>query len=147
MLTIFTTAKRFQGHTGIIQRNALASWKHLHPDIEVILFGDDEGGAEICADLQIRHEPYVEKNEFGTKRLDYFFDSAQEIATHPVVCYVNCDIILLDDFAQAIERLKVLAEPFLMVGRRWDADFTQPIDFTTDEWREKVRNAALQANN
>jgi hypothetical protein len=147
MLTIFTTAKPFRGHSSVIQRNALESWTRLHPDVEVILFGDDEGATEVCRDLGIRHEPRVEKNEFGTKRLDYFFDRAQEIAAHSIVCYVNSDIILLDDFARAIERLSVLVEPFLMVGRRWDTDFTQPINFATDKWRETVRYAALQANN
>jgi hypothetical protein len=43
MLTLFTTAKPFEGHSGVIQRNALKSWKRLHPDVEVILFGDDAG--------------------------------------------------------------------------------------------------------
>jgi hypothetical protein len=31
MLTLFTTAKPFLGHTSIIQRNALKSWTLLHP--------------------------------------------------------------------------------------------------------------------
>ena len=46
MLTFFTTAKPFREHDAIIQRNALKSWKLLHPDVEVIFFGDDEGAAE-----------------------------------------------------------------------------------------------------
>ena len=45
MLTFFTTAKPFRGHNAIIQRNALKSWTLLRPDVEVILFGDDEGAA------------------------------------------------------------------------------------------------------
>jgi hypothetical protein len=51
MLTLFTTAKPFEGHSGVIQRNALKSWKLLHPDIEIILFGDDAGGAELAREL------------------------------------------------------------------------------------------------
>jgi len=43
MLTLFTTAKTFEGHSGVIQHNPLKSWKLLHPDIEIILFGDDAG--------------------------------------------------------------------------------------------------------
>jgi hypothetical protein len=32
MLTLFfTTAKPFVGHSGVIQRNALKSWKLWHP--------------------------------------------------------------------------------------------------------------------
>src|SRR5712691_3552700 len=102
MLTVFTTAKPFKGHDGIIQRNALQSWKLVHPDVEVILFGDDEGAAEVCAELGISREPQVERNEHGTKRLDYIFDRAQEIARHDILCYVNCDIILTADFSSAI---------------------------------------------
>jgi FkbM family methyltransferase len=61
MLTLFTTAKPFRGHSGIIHRNALKSWTLLHPDIEIILFGDDEGAAEVrrlsdvARELNLRH--------------------------------------------------------------------------------------------
>ena len=65
MLTFFTTAKPFKGHSGIIQRNALKSWTLVHPDAEVILFGNDEGAAGVAKELRIRHEPHTEKNEAG----------------------------------------------------------------------------------
>ena len=67
MLTLFSTAKPFLGHSGIIQRNALQSWKLLHPDVEVILFGDDEGAAEVARELGIRHEPQVDRHPLGIK--------------------------------------------------------------------------------
>jgi len=57
MLTFFTTAKPFRGHSAVIQRNALQSWRLLHPEVEVILFGNDEGAAEVCADLGLGYEP------------------------------------------------------------------------------------------
>jgi hypothetical protein len=134
MLTLFTTAKPFEGHSGVIQRNALKSWKLLHPDIEVILFGDDAGGAEIANELGFRHEPYVERNKFGTKRLDYIFRRAQELARHEFVCYCNCDIILLPEFCGALKRVADAHEQFLMVGRRWDTDITEAIDFDVPDW-------------
>ncbi len=77
----------------MIQRNALESWTLLHPDIEVILFGDDEGAGLAARELGLRHEPHVERNEYGTKRLDYMFTTARAIARHEVLCYINCDII------------------------------------------------------
>jgi len=46
VLTFFTTAKPFLGHAKIIQRNALKSWTLVHPDVEVIVFGDEHGSAE-----------------------------------------------------------------------------------------------------
>ena len=106
MLTLFTTAKPFHGHSGIIQRNALKSWTLLHRDVEIILFGDDEGAAEVSAEYGLCHEPHVERNEHGTKRLDYIFNRAQEIAHHETLCYVNCDIILTADFCAATTRVK-----------------------------------------
>jgi len=86
MLTFFTTAKPFRGHSGIIQRNALKSWKRLHQDAEVILFGEDEGAAEVAREFGLRHEPRVGRNEFGTKRLDSMFRGAQEMARHELLC-------------------------------------------------------------
>jgi hypothetical protein len=146
MLTLFSTAKPFRGHSGIIQQNALRSWKLLHHDVEVILFGDDEGAAEAALRLGLRHEPHVERNELGTKRLDYIFDRAQSLARHPILCYVNCDIILLRDFVGAIRRLQSLEPKFLMVGRRWDTDVTEPIDFSAADWEERLESRALAAN-
>src|SRR6266478_2791565 len=79
MLTLFTTAKPFRGHTGIIQRNAIQSWTRLDTEIEIILFGNDEGAAEATQKFGVRHEPHVECNDRGTKRLDYMFARAQAI--------------------------------------------------------------------
>lgn len=145
MVTFFTTAKPFHGHSAIIQRNALKSWTLLHPDVEVILLGDDEGAAEVARELGIRHEPHVERSEFGTNRLDYMFAKAQAIARHDVLCYANCDIILMADFLRALEQVKAAHARFLMVGRRWDADITEPINFFAPDWAAETRLRALTA--
>src|SRR5260370_25722251 len=144
MLTIFTTAKPFRGHTGIIQRNALQSWKALHPGIEVILFGDDPGPAEAAQELGLHHEPLVEHNEFGTKRLDYLFARAQAIAQHEILCYINCDIILMQDFFRATEWVRAMHREFLMVGRRWDTNITEPLAFANLNWESDLRGLVLQ---
>jgi hypothetical protein len=143
MLTIFSTAKPFQGHSAVIQRNALRSWTLLHPDAEVILFGDEEGAAEVCSELGIRHEPQVQRNEMGLKRVDYYFDRAQEIARHDILCYVNCDIVLTQDFVRAIQQVRTGHSKFLVVGRRWDTDIRNAIDFSTPTWCEEVWRLAL----
>ena len=134
MLTLFTTAKPFTGHSEIIQRNALKSWTLLHPDVEVILFGDDEGAAKICRELGLRHEPHVERNEFGTKRIDYIFRRAQEIARHELLCYSNCDMVYAQEFRSALETVQASFPKFLMVGRRWDTDITAPLSFSSPRW-------------
>ena len=142
MLTFFATAKAFEGHSGIIQRNALKSWTLLHPDVEVILFGDDKGAAEIAAELGLRHQPFVERNEFGTKRLDSMFRQAQSLARHDLLCYINCDIILLPEFIDALRRVHQTHKQFLMVGRRWDTDITEPYDFDTPQAGEALLQLA-----
>jgi len=40
MIALFTRAKPFPGHNGVVQRNALKSWTLAAPDAEVILLGD-----------------------------------------------------------------------------------------------------------
>jgi hypothetical protein len=142
MLTFFTTAKAFLGHDGIIQRNALASWRRLDPRIEVILFGDDAGAAEVCAEMGLRHEPQVTRHESGAKLLDFIFSRAQEIAKNEYLCFSNCDIVLTEDFRVAFEKVHAWREKFLMVSRRWDVDITEPIDFGRADWAQGVRALA-----
>jgi hypothetical protein len=143
MLTVFSTAKPFHGHSGIIQWNALKSWTLLHPNAEVILFGDEDGAAETCRDLGIRHEPQVRRNENGTKYLNYIFDRAREISRHNILCYANCDIMLGSDFRAALELTSRTYSEFLMIGRRWDTNITEPWDFEQADWDRRLRSFAL----
>jgi hypothetical protein len=146
MMTFFTTAKAFQGHDSTTQQNALKSWKLLHPDVEVILFGDEEGTAEVCAELGLRHEPHVERHESGMKYLNYMFGRAQKMARHDYLCYSNCDIVLMKDFLEAFEKVKGWRDRFLLVSRRWDTNVTEAIDFDREDWPTQVRKLALSAN-
>src|SRR5271169_5843719 len=82
MLTFFSTPKPFRGHIEVIQRNALESWKRLHPGVEVILFGVDEGTAEICRELGFRHVPDTSRSRTGVNRVDSMFERAQDISRH-----------------------------------------------------------------
>jgi len=141
-ITLVTTGKAFAGHSGMIQRNALASWTRLHADVEVILLGDDAGAAEVARELGLRHEPRVERNRFGSKRLDYMFARAEEMARHEVLCFCNCDIILLPEFCDALERVRGRHERFLMVGRRWDTEIREALDFRDGGWGKRLKGLA-----
>lgn len=146
MITFFTTPKPFLGHIGVIQRNAIESWKRVHSAAEVLLFGDEEGASEAASELGIRHIPEVKRNQHGTKYLSPIFDGAQDLARHDLLCYINCDIILLSDFRSAIERVRVSAPKFMMAGRRWDTDVTALVDFSAPDWEASLRRMARQAN-
>src|SRR5215472_4646768 len=129
MLTIFSTPKAFKGHIGIIQRNAITSWTFLHPRPEIILFGNEAGAAEAAKDISVRHISQIMRNEFGTPLLHDLFQRAEEHASHDTLCYVNADILLLDDFLKAVVRVREWSSKYLMVGRRWDVDIRKPINF------------------
>jgi len=146
MITLFSTPKPFLGHNGIIQRNALGSWKRLHPDVEVILFGNEEGAAEVCRELGLHHEPVLERGRVGGPLAAYMFQRAQEIARHDLLCYSNCDIVLTQDFRQALERLLPWRNTFLMAGRRWDVDISEALDFNRCDWCTEVRNLAFRTD-
>lgn len=142
MLTIFSTTKPFQGHLAVIQRNAIESWRRLDPRIEIILLGDEPGVAEICQELHLRYEPHIERRKNGTKTLSSVFRQAQQMASHDYVCYSNCDIIFTAEFTDAFQSARSRFEGFLMVGRRWDLDVTQPLDFSQADWQKLVVDRA-----
>jgi len=146
MLTFFSTPKPFRGHIDVIQRNALQSWRRIDRDVEILLFGDDAGAAEVCAELGIRHIQNVRRNAHGTKYLADIYDQAQELAKHDLVCHVNCDIILMDDFRAALQQVSTERKKFLMSGRRWDVDIREPLTFDESSWAERVREMALRTN-
>lgn len=138
MLTLFTSPKPFRGQIGIIQRNAIASWTMLRPRPEIILFGNDEGTEAVAKELGVELMPQVDRNEFGTPLLNDLFGSAQSLATHNLLCFINADIILLSDFTRAVERLIPYQRRFLMVGQRWDIEVKEPLDFDP-QWEERLR--------
>ena len=146
MLTLFAIPKNFRGHIATIQRNAIASWTRLTPRPEILLFGNEEGAAEISRELGLRHIPEVARNEFGTPLVGELFRQAEKLATTPLIGYVNSDIILTDDFISALDRVRPQYEKFMMVGRRWDLDWNQPLDFSQPGWAQSMRANALRAN-
>jgi hypothetical protein len=146
MLTFLTSPKPFRGHIGVIQRNAIQSWKLLHPSAEVILFGDEEGAEETGRTLGVRYAPQVKRNALGTPYLASIIDMGRELTGNALLCYVNCDIILLPDFRAALERLVSLNSTFLMAGQRWDTDVTEPLDFSRPDCQANLRQRALNTN-
>lgn len=137
MITFFTTAKSFEGGARIRQVNAIRSWLAVHPDVEVLLFGSGGGYTEIVAELGLTHIPDVATNELGVPRVDSMFSIAAARARHPIQSYINCDIVLLDDFLPAVMRISF--DKFLMVAQRYDVNIESPIDFKSDDWVVPIR--------
>jgi len=149
-ITIFAIPKQFVGHIGLIQSNAIKSWTLLEPRPEIILFGGDDGVAEVAEEFGLRHIPDVKQNVSGVPLVNDLFEKAQTTASNNILAYVNSDIILLSDFMPAVETAAKRFNEFLMIEQRWDTDIPRPIDFEDADWEQKLRefvrqNASLHA--
>ena len=104
---------------------------------EIILLGNDEGTAEVAKDFKVRHLPTVKRNEQGTPLVSSIFAEAQAAATYPRLCYVNADIILMSDFLSTIQTVWQKIDRALMVGRRWDVEIRERLEFTYG-WEKRL---------
>ncbi len=136
MLTIFTTPKEFKGHFAIIQENAIASWTKLIPKCQIILIGDDLGIDKIAKKYRITHIRNVAKNKFGTPLLPGIFKMAYDKAKFNKLAYVNCDIILTNDFMDAIWQVKLPA--FFLTGSRWEFNIKTKLKFQSG-WQKRFK--------
>jgi hypothetical protein len=143
-ITIFTTPKPFIGHFGLIQRNALASWRALTPSPEIILFGNEQGAAEAAAEVGAIHVPGVRRNEEGTPLISAMFEEAQRRATNTVVCYSNADIILMQDVIEAVKIVEQHSKSYLLTGRRYDMGVHTYIDFGDPVQVEELKRAVVE---
>ncbi len=141
MITFFTIPKPFRGHVGVIQRNAIQSWLKLSPKCEILLLGDETGLRETAREFDTVHINNINKTDYGTPLLDHAFKLAQETASNGIICYINSDIILLDDFLPAVRQIEF--ERFLMAGQRWDLDLRSPCSFRSG-WEEELRREVIE---
>jgi hypothetical protein len=149
LLTIFSAPKPFTDpHIATIQRNAIQSWLHLGAEVEVLLVGEEEGTAEVAAELGVRLLADVRRNASGTPQVDSIFALARQASRSPNLAYVNADILLLRDVIQATRQVSVelerrhakgVANPtlYLVIGQRWDLNLSQPWDFS-DDWEQRL---------
>ncbi|HEY2741435.1 MAG TPA: hypothetical protein VGI69_04550 [Gaiellaceae bacterium] len=143
MLTLFTIPKPFRGHIGEIQRNAIESWRALRPAVQIVLVGDEAGVQQAAREADVEHVGGLATNERGTPRLDSAIGLVEAVATHPVHCLVNADVVLLDDFLPAVERVRAAFERFLMVGECRDLDTGAGLRLEDPVARRELRERAL----
>ena len=143
-VSVVAVPKPFRGHIGIIQDNALASWSNLRITREVILIGDEEGVAEAAARARASHYPKARRDPHGTPLLDDIFRIAEEAAQADWLCYVNADIILMQEFSDAICSSISMLGPCLILSRRWNLDIRRPLLLETG-WPEQLRKHASRS--
>ena len=135
---MFGCPKPFIGVTATHQYNAIRSWKRLHPDLQVILVGDEDGVAKASAELGVTHVPGCERNEFGTPLVSSIFALARKLSRHNILCYANADIILTNYFISCLRVALRRGPRFLLVGRSWDLDLNIGLDFQRPHWESDL---------
>lgn len=140
-LCILAAPKPFRGHTGIIQRNAIRSWRALGRDVEIVLAGDVEGLASIAEEVKAVLPGPIASGVDGPPRVDDLFSRGRAVSTADTLAYINSDIILMPDWLEAVRRTATaMRGDFLIVGRRIDVDIDDEID-----WRQPDQSLRLTA--
>ncbi|MDR1740698.1 MAG: hypothetical protein LBR38_02475 [Synergistaceae bacterium] len=90
--------------------------------------------AEAAAELGARHVPNVEKSEAGVPLFSFAVLEGQRLASNDVVAYVNSDIILFDDFPNAIASVRKKSwSKWLLVGQRRTVELEGSLDFANPQ--------------
>lgn len=122
--------KPFHGHTGVIQRNALRSWRALGEGIEIVLGGSVEGLDSIVNEIGAIAIGEMASGTDGPPRVDDLFAKARAISSADLLAYINSDIMLLPDWLQAVRTAAAaISGEFLIIGRRIDTDISHEIDW------------------
>jgi hypothetical protein len=139
ILTVFTTPKPFSDpHISVIQHNAIQSWIHLGPQVEVLLVGDEPGMAEAAAVFGIQYLRQVECNQAGTPLVSSIFALARQASRNALMTFVNADVMLLPDILEAAHLVSEKLTQFVLLGQRWDLDVRQRLDFSGG-WADRLR--------
>jgi len=101
---------------GALKRRSVESWRAL--GVQVLLLG---GVAEAARELEVEHVPGLELTAHGTPRLDSAFLLADEVASFPLRCFVNADVIFGSDLLDAVRAVSEHGQRFLVVGQTEEA--------------------------
>ncbi|MDP2776269.1 MAG: hypothetical protein Q8O48_01395, partial [Anaerolineales bacterium] len=163
LITLFSAPKPFTDpHIAMIQCNAIKSWTLL-PDIEVILFGEEEGLAQVAKELGVKHLPDVACNDSGTPLISSMFQLARDASQRSnsdLLCIINADMILMPDFVEAAKQVLYLEsdsllskkqeqapalQKFVLLSQRWDYEIATQLDFT-EGWESRLWESVRKQN-
>lgn len=141
LITLFSAPKPFTDpHIATIQRNAIKSWTLL-PEVEVILLGEETGLAEAARELGVKHISRVRHNDNGTPLISSMFELTRQESNSPLLGIINADILLMPDFVEAAQQAMALKDKFVLMGRRWDLDVRESLEFSKG-WPLQLRQRA-----
>ena len=139
MLTFLCSPKPFVAESAWNQLNALRSWRAIHPNVEIIIFGVPTGAVEAVAKINTVIVPEIECSPTGAPSFNAMADYARQHGRYDLQVYVNADILfdqtLLTTMAAA--RQKFTAE-FLVVGERLDLVQGVQLDTRLSDWSGRI---------
>jgi hypothetical protein len=138
VLTLFTIPKPFAGAAAVAQLNALRSWRALGPEVDIVVFGDEDGVAAAAREVGARHVPEIAQTAWGTPLVSDAFATVAGLARTERLCYANADMLFLPDLLEAVRRV---TRPALVVGLRTGVDVDGELDFGPG-WEERLRRLA-----
>jgi hypothetical protein len=134
MLTLFCSPKPFTREADWNQRNAMRSWKAIHPDVDIFVFGAPFGTAEAAAEINAVLVPEIECSPSGAPSFNAMERFVAKHGRHDFQVYVNCDILLNATLIKAMLASFNCFRRFLMVGERLDVAQGITIDARRPDW-------------
>jgi hypothetical protein len=119
MISIFSIPKPFLGRIETIQYNAIATWKTIHPKLEIILIGDDQGVRQAAKKYGCKHIKEISKNKYQTPIISDAFKKARATAKNEILMYSNCDMIYDQSLITTVQSVPKDLK-YLICGRRYD---------------------------
>lgn len=138
MLTIFCSPKPFIGETAWNQLNAFRSWRTIYPELEIFVFGAQEGAKEAAAEVKALLVPEIECSASGAPSFNAMASYVRRHGRFDLQVYVNCDILLNVTLIKAMVTAHQQFGEFLLVGERLDLKQGARVDVREAGWEESL---------
>lgn len=135
MITILSSPKPFKGFDKVNQYNAINNWKKIK-DVEIILYGDEEGIDEAASKFNIKIVREVESSRQGIPLFNSIIAHAEKHSIYNNLMYINCDILINETLLQSLNLIKL--NKFLLVGERLDLDKDVKIDLYKKNYKKEI---------
>lgn len=136
-ITFFAIPKSFKGNTAIHQENSLKSLQFTNPGSQIVIYGQEEGIADFCSNNGFQNREITSFSSIGTPILKDVFEDIQKISKFDTIVYLNSDIIILSDIKKIVQQVEF--SQFLIIGKRTNVDVDETVDFSQENWHERLR--------
>lgn len=139
MITIFTSPKPFLDESYWNQVNALRSWRLIHPEVEIFVFGNVEGAAEAAKDVNAFLVEDFEVSSTGAPSFNSMVDYVNKNSKYNLHVYSNADMLFDKSLFSAINSASEKFEDFLLIGERVDLSKGVLLDANEPEFPSKIK--------